>query len=38
VAGPFAVPSGNVAIFNTTAGPGGASGTNVSIAYTLRVP
>jgi len=36
VAGPFVVPSGNVVVFTTAAGPGGASGSNVSIAYTIR--
>ncbi len=35
-AGPFTVPSHNVVLFTTSAGPGGASGTNVAISYTIR--
>jgi hypothetical protein len=36
--GQFAVPANYEALFQTVAGPGGASGTSIVIGYTVRVP
>lgn len=35
-AGPITVPAGNVVVFGATAGPAGASGSNLAISYTMR--